>query len=229
MSVTAETLSGRGKGPISVGLIDDHPVVLDGLKVFLGQAVDFRVLGAALNWADFERQIDVETPEVVVVDLDLRKDDGLRVIRAIRSRSRRIRTVAFSMFDEENHGPRALRAGARGYVEKDGPPERLLEAIRWVRSGGVFASAASVRRWKNAGDENVSPTGGVDRLSDQEFRVFKLIGRGCTRNAIASQLFVSVKTVEAHRENIKRKLRVDGASRLVCEAAYFLQSGQDRG
>lgn len=201
-------------------LVDDHPLVIKGLdKLIRGQP--WTVCGTATDDLQALRQISCLQPDLAIVGLDLNGHSGLELIRKLRSRRFRLRTLVFSRHDECLYAGRALRAGASGYVMKHEPTEVLAGAIREVLSGGTFLSA----RLKMSSARSSCPPGPfvplrerLQRLTNRELHVFRLIGLGKSTLEIARLLGVSIKTVGSHRSNMMAKLGIDNASLLVRQA-----------
>ncbi|PYJ99585.1 MAG: DNA-binding response regulator [Verrucomicrobia bacterium] len=200
----ARARSGKQK----VLLVDDHPVVREGLAERINRERDLVVCGEAQNAREALRAVASLQPDIVILDLSLPKGHGLELVKDLRTLHPDLRVVVFSMHDESVFAERALRAGAHGYVMKQEPPERLLVAIRTVLRGDYL-------------------THSVARLSDRELEIFQLIGQGVSTRKIADRLGRSIKTIETHRTRIKEKLAVKSAAELVHRATCWVES--DRG
>ena len=196
----------------SVLIVDDHPIVREGLARLIAHEPDIEVCGGADNVSDALDQVASLRPDLVVVDISLRDSNGLELISELKCRHPNLRALVWSMFDEMVFAERALRAGAMGYVNKQQPIDIVLEAIRQVLDGNVYLSTkiANLLVRRVGG---ISPIGQdpVRNLSDREFQVFEMIGRGLKAQEIARRIGLSVKTVETHRDRVKTKLNLRSA------------------
>lgn len=205
-------------------LVDDHPLVRRGLSQLINGERDLVVCAEAASGEDALSMIDEARPDLVVVDIALKGINGIELIKRIRARQPDIKMLVSSMHDETLYAERALRAGARGYVNKEEAPENVIEAIRQILEGTVFLSAVMKDRLLNVmidgGDSHEhSP---VETLSDRELEVFTLIGRGLTTREVANRLHLSVKTIETHREHIRSKLRIKSSAELMRHAVQWV-------
>src|SRR5438309_1879609 len=191
-----------------VFLIDDHPLVREGLVNLINSQRDLAVCGEAEDSAGAMTGMAKTRPDVALVDISLKNESGLELVKNLESQFPLVALIILSMHDESLYAERALRAGARGYVMKQEPPDVLLGAIRRVLAGEIYVSpkmgATLLRRM--VGSREVNATSPMERLTDRELEVFRLIGAGQSVREIADKLCLSVKTVEAHREHIKEKL-----------------------
>ena len=215
--------------PITVLIVDDHPVVRKGIAQLIAVEPGFNVIGETETASDGIRLIRDLKPDVAVVDLTLKGMSGMELIKAVRQEGLKTALLVVSMHDERVYAERCLRLGANGYVMKEEAAEAIVSAIRKVMDGGTFLSerlmAATVNRLVGGRPESASPKGAmVASLSDRELEVFHLIGRGFTTRAIAEELELSVKTVEAHKANIKGKLGLKSAPELQRLAVTWAQS-----
>ncbi len=210
---------------VRVFLVDDHPVMRRGVADCIEEEPDLTVCGQAGSAAEAIPAIGRAKPDVVVTDISLPGRDGLELIKEIRARDRHARVLVLSMHDESLYAERALRAGARGYVMKSAPTEELMQAIRRVRNGDIIVGPRVVNRMlaRTAGGAPDGRAGPVECLTDRELEIFRLLGQGRGRREIAEQLKLSVKTVEAHRVNIRLKLGVGTAAELRQCAVEFLR------
>ncbi len=213
---------------MKVMVLDDHPIVRQGLTRMINQEKDMEMVADAdttdsafANWQ--EKNLDF-----IIVDISLQESGGLEFIRRIRQEDEDIKLLALSMHDEQIYAERALRMGANGYIMKSEPPEKILEAIRRIQESNMYLSeemsAKIVRdyvRMNNEGER--SP---YERLSNREIEVFEYIGKGHPTREIAKQLHLSTKTIDTYRENIKRKLGLDNAAQLVQSAMHWVEYGK---
>lgn len=214
--------------PINVLIVDDHPVVRKGIAQLIASEPGFVVIGESETANDGMRLIREVRPDVCVVDLTLKGMSGMELIKAVRQEGIKTALLVVSMHDERVYAERCLRLGANGYVMKDEAADAIVTAIRKVMDGGTYLSerlmSATVNRLVG-GKAEVSGKGSmVASLSDRELEVFHLIGRGMTTRAIAEELDLSVKTVEAHKANIKTKLGLKSAPELQRLAVTWAQS-----
>jgi DNA-binding NarL/FixJ family response regulator len=201
----------------SVLIIDDHPIVRQGLAQLINQEPDLRVVGQAATARDAVSTIARNPPDIAIVDISLEDRSGIDLIKELKTGYPALLMLALSMHDESLYAERALRAGAKGYIMKQEATEKVMTAIRKVLEGQVYVSDKMAARLLDhfvsaRANEDDSPLG---RLSDRELEIFTLIGRGLGTREIASKLVLSVKTVEAHREHIKDKLKLKSGTELV--------------
>lgn len=205
-------------------IVDDHPLVQMGLTQLLADQESLEVIGQATNSADALTWIEREKPDVVIIDISLQGTDGIDLIKQIKARSFVPKMLVSSMHPEMLYGERAIRAGARAYVCKQEPPDRILEALYAVLKGDVFLSPELsekiLHRFIGRVDHSrVSP---METLSDRELEVFTLIGQGKTTRQIAAQLNLSAKTIDTYRDLIKKKLNLDNTPMLIREAVLWV-------
>jgi len=218
-----------------VFIVEDHPVVRDGLAQLINDEPDLAVCGVGDDVENSLRLIAAAAPAVVVVDLLLGSADGLDLVRALKTSFPQVRTLVLSMYAESLYAERALRAGARGYVAKLAPTDTVIVAIRRVLAGDIYVSEAVATRLfsKLVGGQGATgrngsragsgaqPDNELARLSDREFQVFGLIGKGLGPTDIAAQLGVSVKTIETYKDNLKKKLGLDSGRDLLRKAVQY--------
>ncbi|KWR89228.1 response regulator [Cupriavidus sp. IDO] len=220
MTLNSEPANGTAGAPARVLLIDDHALVRDGMRMHLTLQPGLRVVGeaddgeAALAWLD--RAGEADLPDLVITDIGMRGMGGIALAAALHDRYPELAVLIVSMHDNLEYVRQAVRAGARGYVLKDAPADELMAAIQSVLAGRVFYSARIAR-----GMAEQSP-GPLDALTRRERDILGCIGRGMANKEIAAQLGVSVRTVETHRLNLKRKLAIEGRAGLVKYAVETL-------
>jgi DNA-binding NarL/FixJ family response regulator len=209
-------------------LVDDHPMVRHGLAALVNEESDMMVCGEAGEGSRAMELIATVKPDLAIIDLTLNDRDGIELIKEIHSRHPNVRLLVLSMHDEGTYAERALGAGASGYVTKAEAAGTMMTAIRRVLEGKIYASEAVtdrlLRRFarRDGGiSDAISP---VDLLSERELQIFLLLGDGIKARAIAAQLFLSVKTVETHRANIRKKLGIANSADLLCYAIQFLRN-----
>ena len=206
----------NANGKWRVILIDDHAIVRQGLAELINDQPDLMTCGEADSPPEAVKVIPETKPDVAIVDVSLNSGDGIELCRQIHERWPSIAILVLSMHDEVLYAERALRAGAMGYVMKQEPQETVMAAIRRVLKGETHLSetmAASLLR-SFSGNRNADAPP-LERLSDRELQVFRLIGQGRSIRDIADQLFLSPKTVETHKEHIKRKLNLASSNDLL--------------
>jgi len=203
-------------------LIDDHALVRDGMRMHLSLQPGLQVVGeaddgeAALAW--LARAGAAKAPDLVITDIGMRGMGGIALTVALHEQYPEIAVLVLSMHDNLEYARQAVRAGARGYVLKDAPADELLAAIQAVLAGRVFYSARIAR---GMAEQNPSADP-LDALTPRERDILGCIGRGMANKEIAVQLGVSVRTVETHRLNLKRKLGIEGRAGLVKYAVEAL-------
>ena len=206
--------------------LDGHPVPRHGLAQLIKRHTDLTLVGIAETPLEALEMIASTGPDAVISDVALNTSDGLDFIRTIKDKHPRIAVLVFSHQDETVYAPRALRAGAKGYIMKDEPVEIVLEAIRTVLSGDIYLSGRMARRMYSqlVNGENCHEVSRVETLSNRQLEVFEMIGRFLGSREISERLNVSIKTVNAHRAQIKKKLAVHSASELIQHAVAWVQS-----
>jgi DNA-binding NarL/FixJ family response regulator len=207
-------------------IVDDHPMMRTGLAQLIDNEKDLKV-GAEADNARAAMDIAVSQPlDLILLDISLPDKNGLELIKDIRALKPALPILVVSMHDESLYAERVLRAGGRGYIMKQEGGKKLLEAIHQVLGGQIYVSekmsAGILESFSGRHAEvAISP---VQQLSDREFEVFQLIGQGESTREIATHLHLSVKTVEVHRLNIKRKLKLKTATDLVRHAVRWLET-----
>lgn len=210
---------------LAVVVAEDHPVVLDGLASLLEREGGFAVIGRAGTAPALRALIAARPPDVLVTDLMLGEHDGLALIKDLAALAPVLRIVVFSLHAEDVYAERCLRAGAHGYVMKTAPVPALFRAIREVAAGGIAVSPrVSAAVLGSLQGHARQPAGGESQLTDRELQVYRLTGLALPTREIAEKLSVSVKTIEAHRENIKNKIGVDTHAALVARAAQWVRA-----
>lgn len=218
--------NGNATGKVRLILVDDHPVVRQGLARLINDEPDLTVCAEADSASSALQLIQQHNPDLVVVDISMGGTDGIELIKDLRVRNPGLPALVLSMHDESLYAERVLRAGAKGYVMKQEAPEKVMTAIRRVLAGEVYVSEKIAGRLLKAmsGTKGAPSESPLDRLSDRELQVFRLIGSGLSVREIADKLFLSVKTIETHREHIKEKLNLKSSSELL---RYAVQYGID--
>ena len=206
-------------------LVDDHPIVRRGLAQMINQEMDLIICGEAESTQEALEVIELQKPNIALVDLSLKDDSGLELIKDIKARFPEVLTLVLSMHDEVFYAERVLRAGAKGYIMKQRATNQVLVAIRRVLAGEIYLSDAMSSKVLHdiTGKKPERAGSFIDRLSDRELEVFRLIGTGLGTRQIAEKLSRSVKTVETYRGNIRLKLSLKNSSALVQNAIQWAQ------
>lgn len=218
---SAATANGR---KTRILVVDDHPIVRQGLKLMIDKESDLEVCGEADGMAR-AMQLYFETdPQVIVADISLENGSGIELVKEMMSHNPELRILVCSMHEELLFAERALRAGAKGYINKEETPERMIAAIRRVASGKVYLSERMTERMlcRQVGSTDEPPASAIETLSDRELEVFEQIGHGVTTRQTAQKLHLSPKTVETYRENIKHKLNLANATELTRHAVQWV-------
>jgi DNA-binding NarL/FixJ family response regulator len=209
----------RPAAAVRLLLVDDHPLVRDGLRARLGAVPGFEVAGEAGSAAEALAQLDACAPTLVLMDVGMKDTNGIDLTATLLARAPLLRVLMLSMYDNPEYVHRALQAGARGYVLKDAPAHEIVSAIEAVAAGGTFLSpAVSKRLFRSQAPRPV--------LSQRESEILSALARGLASKQIAREMDVSVRTVEAHRQSIKRKLGIEGQAELI---KYAVEHAGDRG
>jgi DNA-binding NarL/FixJ family response regulator len=200
-----------------VFLVDDHPLVREGLANLINEQTDLIVCGEAEDSAGAITGIAKTRPDVALVDISLKNESGLELVKNLESQFPLVALIVLSMHDEALYAERALRAGARGYVMKRESTKSVLASIRRVMEGGVYVSERVVnsmaRRFRSSSKRVESSP--VERLSDRELEIFRLLGQGRTTAQIAEDLHLSLKTVQAYCARAKEKFGVSSLGELL--------------
>ncbi len=208
-------------------IVDDHPVLRRGLAALIESEPDLLVRGEADSCAAALDFIRGHRLDLVIVDLALPGRDGLELLKELKARHPKVPTLVLSMYDESVYAERCFRAGAQGFVNKHELDQTVLIAIRRVLAGKIYMSeklqARLATRFVRGLAEVDSP---LEALSDRQLEVFRLIGLGRTTRQIAEILHLSVKTIEAHREQIKHKLAIESGVELVRRSTRWVETGR---
>jgi DNA-binding NarL/FixJ family response regulator len=193
---------------VKILLVDDHPLVRDGLRARLEAAPHLRVVGEAGSGQEALELAGQCQPDLVLMDVNMRGGSGIEATAQLTARYPGIAVLILSMHDKPEYVSQAMQAGARGYVLKDAPGKDIVLAIDTVIGGGIYYSAALARQL-------ASPLAGDNQLTLREQEVLRHIAAGQSNKQIARALDLSVRTVETHRLNIKRKLGIEGQAELI--------------
>lgn len=211
----------------SILVIDDHPIIHDGLDVLFARDPYFNVTGHARSASEAMRWLKKELPDIAIIDLSMGDSDGTYLIQRIHSKYPKLKMLVYTMSEEKLFAERTANAGAAGYVMKTSPPEHLKKAIRSILDGGLYFSPDIAKKMerkqngRNSGSHNI-----IDTLSNREMDIFKLLGEGCDSSNIAEKLNISRNTVDTHRINIKNKLDLPNGKALERLTFEVIQQGK---
>jgi DNA-binding NarL/FixJ family response regulator len=207
-------------------LVDDHPIVRQGLALLIDRESDLCVCGEAEGAHSAFHAITTLRPDMVVLDISLNGPDGLDVLKEIRTNTTSLPVLILSMHDESIYAERAMRAGANGYIMKQEATEKVLVAIRRILQGEVYLSDRLTNAMLQQYVRGAAPAKGspLVNLTDRELEVFRLIGEGHGTRQIAEELHLSVKTIESYQAHIKEKLALRNARELVQHAIEWTVS-----
>lgn len=218
------------RGKRTVLIVDDHPIVRQGLAQLIDQEQDLEVCGQAEDAHEAMQAIHTFDPDMVIVDISLKDTSGMDLIKDLKVQYPDLPVLTLSMHDEAVYGERALRAGARGYIMKQEATEKVVTAIRRVLAGELYVSDGMAAKMvsKIVGGGTRKTGSPVDCLSDRELEVFRLIGEGFSTREMAEKLHLSVKTIETYRAHIKDKLGFEDANELLRSAIQWVNTGLQR-
>lgn len=207
-------------------IVEDHPIMRKGLVQLIAHESDLTICGEAEEAHEALEAIEKFKPDIALVDISLKDSSGIDLIKDIKIRWPDLVVLVLSMHEESVYAERVLRAGARGYIAKAEAAAKIIVAIRQVLSGGIYLSekVTSKMLGKLVGGGKDLAAFPIDRLSDREFEVFDLIGQGLETRQIAQKLHLSVKTIDTHRDHMKRKLNLGSTTELLKYAVQWVQS-----
>jgi DNA-binding NarL/FixJ family response regulator len=223
----AVNCNGAGTGTLAkknrVFVVDDHPIVRQGLAMLINRETDLTVCGEAEDAQTAIQSVAAIKPDILIVDISLNGPDGLDLLKDIRIRYPEMPVLILSMHDESIYAERALRAGAQGYIMKQEATEKVLVALRRILSHEIYVSERIANRMlqRYIGSPTVGKPSSIADLTDRELEVFRLIGEGRSTRQIAEDLHISVKTVESYQAHIKEKLALRSARELVQHAIQW--------
>jgi DNA-binding NarL/FixJ family response regulator len=209
--------AGAAKRTRRVLIVDDHPIVRQGLRRLIEAEPDLEVCGEAEAVRDAKALVRELRPDIVIVDISLKQGDGLELLKDIRAHYPTLPVLVLSMHDEAVYAERMLSAGASGYIMKHAASDQFIVALRRVLDGGIYVSEAVGSKMIEkfaAGSAYVSANP-VDSLTNRELQVLHMIGKGLSTRQTAETLNLSIKTVESHRQRIKRKLSLTNSAQLM--------------
>jgi DNA-binding NarL/FixJ family response regulator len=209
--------------PAKILVVDDHPIVREGLAMQIAAQGDLCICGEAEDVSSALALVEAARPDVAIVDISLKNGNGLELIRRISERPYNVRMLVWSMYPENLYAERALQAGAHGYLHKGKATGHVLDAIRTVLAGELYVSGETTGRLlQRVVGRPASAGAPVDALSNRELEAFELMGHGMTTEAIAEKMFVSPKTIETYRARIKDKLGLRNATELIQRASQWV-------
>ncbi|MBV8481233.1 MAG: response regulator transcription factor [Verrucomicrobia bacterium] len=210
-------------------IVDDHPMTRAGLTHLINHQADTVVCAEAENAAEALDRLAVSKPDLMLIDITLPGKSGLELIKDVKAMRPDLAVLVISMHDESLYADRVLRAGARGYITKHEGGEKLMAAIRQVLSGKIYVSESMSAHILEifSGGQAVSDRSSIQNLSDREFEVFEALGQGLSSHEIAKKLHLSAKTVDAHRANIKTKLKINTTAELISFAARWMATQKE--
>jgi DNA-binding NarL/FixJ family response regulator len=210
-------------------IVDDHPVVREGLAMHLATQPDLEVCGEAEDFPSALALLTSAQPDVAIIDISLKNSNGIELIRRIKDRDDPVRILVWSMYPENLYAERVLRAGAQGYLNKGQATHHVLDAVRAILQGRVYVSGELADQLlhrvvgRKPGD-----TSEIESLSDRELEAFQLIGEGMTTESIAQKMHISPKTVETFRARIKEKLGIGNLTELIQRAAQWVVESKNQ-
>jgi DNA-binding NarL/FixJ family response regulator len=209
--------SGTVSSKSRVFLVDDHPLVREGLTNLINEQDDLAVCGEAEDSTGAMAGVAETRPDVALIDISLKNESGLELVKNLESEFPLVALIVLSMHDEALYAERALRAGARGYVMKRETTKSMLTAIRRVLDGDVYVSdrVVNVMARRLGTSRKAAASTPVERLSDRELEIFRLLGQGRTTSQIAEDLGLSLKTVQAYCARAKEKFGVNSLAELL--------------
>lgn len=200
-------------------VIDDHAIFIQGLSLLIGGQRDFQVTGSATNAAAGETLIAEQKPDMAIIDLNLGDEDGLDLIKSVAEHFPETRILVLSMLQERYYAERSLAAGARGYVMKDAAADTLIAAMRTVLTGKIWLSDNEQERYIDSlfqpRSQKSPRKNPLETLSNRQLQIFRMLGRGHSTPEMAQALSISTKTVDAHKEQLKKKLDCASAQELL--------------
>jgi DNA-binding NarL/FixJ family response regulator len=215
---------------IKILLVDDHPLVREGLANLINQQPDFEICGEASNEPQALELVRTVQPSVAIVDITLENGSGIELIKSIKALHPAVTTLVLSMHDESLYAERALHAGARGYIMKREAAKKIVLGIRSVLAGQLFVSdkVAAVMNEKFVEGRTAASNSPIEQLSNRELEVFQLLGLGHNTRQISEHLHIGFKTVQAYCARIKEKLQIANVNELLREAVRWHDQQQPK-
>jgi len=202
----------------SIMIVDDHPIVANGIQQLIDREPDMKVIQSVQDAEGAIRFIEKTSPDLIIVDISLKgTTNGIDLIKSLKKRYPKIKSLVLSMHEENLYAERAIKAGAKGYIMKNDLTDNIVKAIRSILEGNLYLSEVITSKLLNYmvnEDEKKGDEMEIKKLSDREFEVFQFISRGVKTSDIAKEINLSVKTVEAHKLSIKKKLNLKNSHEL---------------
>jgi DNA-binding NarL/FixJ family response regulator len=214
-------LKNTGASRYTIAIVDDHPLVREGLAARISAQPDMEVCGEADDIESAMEMIVATQPSLVIVDIALRDGHGIDLIKRIVAAGINTRMLVVSAYDESLFAERALRAGALGYINKQELQGKVVEALRTVLRGERYLSSEMTQRLIAQAIGSRAAAGGTEALTDRALQIFQLVGRGKSTREIANELNVSVHTIDSHREHIRAKLDLRTGTELIQRAVQW--------
>jgi DNA-binding NarL/FixJ family response regulator len=220
--VAKNTLS----APRRIFVVDDHPLIREGLAAKLANQPNMVLCGEAEDVAEAITRLADAEPDLVIVDISLKNGNGIDLIKRLKAKDPSLVILVWSMHPESLYAERALRAGARGYVSKSKSASEIMEAVLTVLDGRTYLSPEMAEKLlgRVVGGQKALEASSVDTLTDRELETFELLGQGLTTQQIASKMHVSRKTVETYRARIKEKLGLANAAELIQHSVQWVMA-----
>lgn len=212
-------------------VVDDHPLFQEALRELINREPGWQVCGKANDAAEALRLVDESRPDMVIVDISLGDTNGIDLIKQISSKNPDLPILVVSMHDESLYSERAIRAGAMGYVTKHEPPKVVKTAIQQVLAGEMYLShkmATSLLAKLIHGETDAPKESPLDRLTERELEVFRMLGQGKGARQIARELNLSVATINSFRARIREKLKLENSTQLLLQAGNWVREQGER-
>jgi len=209
---------------IQILIVDDHPLIREGLTARISAQADLEVCGEAEGVEEALAEFKIRNPDLVLIDISLKNGHGLELIKQIKLHNPETKMLVVSAYDESFYAERALRAGALGYISKQECRENVITAIRTVLDGHRYLSPQMTDQLLGMAvtGRDVAQSSPVEKLTDRELEVYQLIGQAQTTSSIAKQLHLSPHTIDSHREKIKAKLGLKNGAELTRHALQWV-------
>ena len=207
----------NNEGPKKILIVEDHPILVYGLQLMIEKEEGFEVSGVVNTKEEALDLLATVEPDLVVIDISLQYQDGITLVKRIKNSEFQVPILCLSMHEELYYAEQCLRAGANGFITKSEPCEVIINGIRKILEGEIFLSESIRRQMLKQMGHGPSPwlNAAESILSNKEILVFKCIGQGLNNREIAKKLTLSIKTVEAHRYRIKKKLNLKNSIELI--------------
>ncbi len=210
------------KEKIKIILVEDHQIVRDGIKALLAEGPDIEIIGEAQNFAELRDILKIKLPDIIIMDISLPETSGIEITTYITEKYQGTKVLILSMYTEEDFIFNAIKAGAKGYLPKNTTRKELLDAISTINNGGEFYSEtisgiilkSYVNKAKSADNKNVK-INKEDLLTHREIEILKHYAEGYSNQEIADKLFISIRTVESHKNHIMQKLELKSTVDLI--------------